>query len=156
MASLTNHIVICTRFENAPTSSNDTAARFQCQQKSVFKASKPRLARGFKRSGVVAFASADEVDSSQVEVLGTRILVRPELAEAVSAGGILLPESAAKPVGGDGFLIGEVVSTGEDIKIEGVAKGSKVMYGSFGGVDVSIGEEKFLFVKENDILGVLE
>lgn len=137
-------------------SSNALAARFHCQQKNAFKVSKPRLAKGFKKSGVVAFASAKEVDSSQVEVLGTRILVRPEVAEAVSAGGILLPESSAKPVGGDGFLIGEVVSSGQDIKLEGVAKGSKVMYGSFGGVDVTIGEEKLLFVKENDILGVLE
>lgn len=89
--------------------------------------------------------------------LGNRLLVKRSEAE-MSKGGILLPDSAQeKP------KQGEVLSTGPGnmqddgtLSLMAVKTGDKVLFGAFAGTEVSIDEEEFLIMSEDDILAVVE
>ena len=89
--------------------------------------------------------------------LGNRLLVKRSEAE-MSKGGILLPDSAQeKP------KQGEVLSMGpgkmqEDGTLSAMAikTGDKVLFGAFAGTEVSVDEEEFLIMSEDDMLAVVE
>jgi chaperonin GroES len=89
--------------------------------------------------------------------LGNRLLVKRSEAE-MSKGGILLPDSAQeKP------KQGEVLSTGPGkmqddgtLSLMAVKTGDKVLFGAFAGTEVSVDEEEFLIMSEDDILAVVE
>lgn len=94
----------------------------------------------------------------KIKPLGNRVLVKRSKAQT-SKGGILLPDSAQeKP------REGEVVATGqgkidEDGKIEPmhVKVGDRILFGSYAGTEVknSDGEEEYLILAQDDILGIL-
>lgn len=94
---------------------------------------------------------------STITPLGQRVLVKRLQAEEVTAGGIVLPDSAQeKP------QEAEVVSLGlggkdEDGKtIEfSVKVGDKVLISKYGGTDVKIDGEDLLILSESDILGIV-
>ncbi|MCB1107654.1 MAG: co-chaperone GroES [Chlamydiia bacterium] len=89
--------------------------------------------------------------------LGNRLLVKRSEAE-MSKGGILLPDSAQeKP------RQGEVLATGpgkmqEDgsVKKMELKAGDKVLFGAYAGTEVSVDEEEFLIMSEEDVLAVVE
>src|SRR3982750_1925069 len=89
--------------------------------------------------------------------LHDRVLVRRVEAEAKTAGGIIIPDTAQeKPQGG------EVVSVGrgarpDDGKItppDGKA-GDKILFGKWSGPEVKINGEALIIMKESDILGIV-
>ena len=90
--------------------------------------------------------------------LHDRVLVRRVEAEAKSAGGIIIPDSAKeKP------QEGEVVSVGSGARAENgtitpmdVKSGDRILFGKWSGTEVRIGGEELLIMKESDILGVIE
>jgi chaperonin GroES len=78
-------------------------------------------------------------------------------AETVSAGGIVIPDSATeKPQMGKVIAVGngKVTDNGEvhalDVKI-----GDQVYFGTYSGTTIKIDGEEVLIMKEDDILGVL-
>ncbi|MGB0428562.1 MAG: co-chaperone GroES [Flavobacteriales bacterium] len=84
--------------------------------------------------------------------LGERVLVRPSEAETKTASGIIIPDAAKeKP------QEGEVVAVGKGTKDHDmtVAVGDKVMYGKYGGTEVSIKGVEYLIMKESDIYAIL-
>ena len=86
--------------------------------------------------------------------LGDRVVLRRETPETTTAGGIVLPDSAAKK-----SLRGEVVSVGDGhITSDGkrlpltVKPGDKVIFSAYGGDEIKVGDEELLLMREADIL----
>lgn len=69
-----------------------------------------------------------------------------------SEGGIVIPESATKEPNVD--KVGEVLHVGSDIKC--VKVGDKVAFSHYGANVVNLGGEMLVFVKEENILAILE
>ncbi len=90
--------------------------------------------------------------------LHDRVIIKRLEAETKSAGGIVIPDSAAeKPVRG------EVVAAGtgkilEDGKVRPIAvkAGDKVLFGKYSGTEVKIDGEELLVMREEDLLAVIE
>lgn len=81
--------------------------------------------------------------------LSDRVLVKPAAAEQKTAGGIIIPDSAKeKP------LKGEVVAVGPGTKDEvmQLGVGDVVLYGKYAGTEVELDGEKFLIMRQSDIL----
>lgn len=95
---------------------------------------------------------------ASIKPLGARVLVKRLEAEEVSAGGIVLPDSAKeKPQEAEIVSLG---TGGKDEKgevIEFTVKvGDKVLISKYGGTDVKVDGEDLLILSESDILGILE
>jgi len=89
--------------------------------------------------------------------LHDRVLVRRVEAEAKTAGGIIIPDTAQeKP------QEGEVVAVGSGAKNEkgevtplDVKAGDRILFGKWSGTEVKVDGEELLIMKESDILGVI-
>ncbi|MET0362165.1 MAG: co-chaperone GroES [Sphingobium sp.] len=89
--------------------------------------------------------------------LHDRVLVRRIEAEAKTAGGIIIPDTAKeKP------QEGEIVSVGTGTKAEDgkvtpldVKAGDRILFGKWSGTEVKVDGEDLLIMKESDILGVV-
>ena len=90
--------------------------------------------------------------------LSDRVIVKQSEAEEKTASGILLPDTAkTKPTQG------KVVSVGpgkldDDGKrhAPAVKAGDDIYYGKYSGTDIEVDGEKFVILRESDVLGVLE
>jgi chaperonin GroES len=91
-----------------------------------------------------------------IKPLFDNVLVKPLEAEAKTASGIILPDSAKeKP------QIGLVMAVGDGKIVKGekhpvvVKVGEKVMYKKWGGSEVKVDREEWTIVSQDDILAVL-
>jgi chaperonin GroES len=78
--------------------------------------------------------------------------------ETTTAGGIVLPDSAAeKPSQGEVLAVGpgKVLDNG-DVRPMDVKVGDKVIFGQYGGSTVKVSGEELLILNESEIFGVLE
>ncbi len=94
----------------------------------------------------------------KIRPLHDRVVVRRLEEEAKTAGGIVLPGSAAeKPSQGEVLAVGpgKALDNGE-IRAPGVKVGDKVLFGPYGGSTVKVGEDEWLVLAESEIFGVLE
>ena len=90
--------------------------------------------------------------------LQDRVIVKQSEAEEKTASGILLPDSAKeKPTKGKVIAAGpgKTDDNGKTHAV-GVKVGESVYYGKYSGTDVEVNGEKFVILREQDILGVLE
>lgn len=88
-----------------------------------------------------------------VKPLADRVLVKPVEAEEKTVGGIIIPDSAKeKP------LQGNVLAVGSGTKDEQMVLkvGDRVLYGKYAGTELELDGEKFLIMRQNDILAVIE
>jgi len=95
---------------------------------------------------------------SNIKPLGQRVLVKRIEADGVSAGGIVLPDSAKeKP---QEALVISVGTGGRDDNgklMEFTVKvNDKVLISKYGGTEVKITGEEHLIVSESDILGIVD
>ena len=93
-----------------------------------------------------------------IRPLHDRLVVRRLDEETTTAGGIVLPDSAAeKPSQGEVLAIGpgKTLDNG-DVKPLDVKVGDKVIFGQYGGSTVKIDGEELLILSESEIFGVLE
>ena len=90
--------------------------------------------------------------------LGDKLLVRRSEEEETSAGGIVLPGSAAeKPSQGEVMAIGpgRVLDSGEKVDIP-VKVGDTIVFGQYAGSNtIKIDGEELLILSESDILGTI-
>jgi chaperonin GroES len=94
----------------------------------------------------------------KIRPLHDRVVVRRVEEETKTAGGIVLPDSAAeKPSRGEVLAVGpgKVLDNGEVRKL-GVKVGDKVIFGQYGGSTVKIDGDELLILSESEIFGVLE
>lgn len=90
--------------------------------------------------------------------LGNRVVVEPIEEEEITAGGIVLPETAKeKP------QKGKVISTGPgDRDDDGkripmdVKDGDKVLFAKYAGTEIKLEGKKLLIMRESDLLAIIE
>jgi chaperonin GroES len=90
--------------------------------------------------------------------LDDRIVIKQSEAEDKTAGGIILPDSAKeKP------LIGKIVAIGPGKLLDdgkrgkmSVKKNDEVIYGKYMGSEIEIDREKYVILRESDVLGIVE
>ena len=90
--------------------------------------------------------------------LHDRVVVRRVDSETKTAGGIIIPDTAAeKPQQGEVIAVGPGArdETGKLIAIE-LKKGDRVLFGKWSGTEVKIDGQELLIMKESDIMGVIE
>ena len=90
--------------------------------------------------------------------LHDRVAVRRVEAETKSAGGIIIPDTAAeKPQQGEIIAAGPGArdETGKLVPLD-VKKGDRILFGKWSGTEVKIDGQELLIMKESDIMGVLE
>ena len=89
------------------------------------------------------------------ELFDDRVLVKPNAAEEKTAGGIIIPDTAKeKPQKGTVIAVGKgkyAEHTGNLIPMQ-VKEGDTVMYGKYGGTEISINGEDYLMMRASDIL----
>ncbi|MBT23658.1 MAG: co-chaperone GroES [Gammaproteobacteria bacterium] len=89
--------------------------------------------------------------------LHDKVLVKRKEEEETTAGGIVLPGSAAeKPSQGEVIAVGpgKRQDSGEQIAPD-VKVGDTVIFGQYGGNEVKIDGEEYLILSESDIFGVV-
>ena len=94
----------------------------------------------------------------KVTPLGDRVLVRQDDEAQVSEGGIYLPDTAKEAP-----QWGTIVRTGKGKALESgevrplsIKEGDKVIFGKYSGTKVKVDTEELLFMREDDIMAVVE
>src|SRR6188474_2679288 len=94
----------------------------------------------------------------KLKPLGGRVIVEPIEQVDITAGGIILPETAKeKPQEGKILAAGpgDRNEHGERIAME-VKVGDKVLYAKYSGTEVKLEGKKVLILRESDILAIVE
>lgn len=88
--------------------------------------------------------------------LADRVVVRPQAAEEVTSGGLIIPDTAKeKPQKGTVVAVGPgKVENGTKVDMT-VSEGDVVLYGKYAGTEVTIDSEDLLIMRESDILGIV-
>ncbi|MCH2559089.1 MAG: co-chaperone GroES [Alcanivorax sp.] len=94
----------------------------------------------------------------KIRPLHDRVLVRREEEETKTAGGIVLPGSAAeKPSRGEVIAAGNgKIQDSGDVRPLDVKVGDKVIFGQYSGNTVKVDGEELLIMSEAEILAVIE
>ena len=88
-----------------------------------------------------------------IRPLADRGRIEPTAAEEVPMGGIIIPDSAKeKP------LKGKVLAVGNGTKDEPMQlkAGDTVLYGKYAGTEIEFEGIKYLMMRQNDVLAVIE
>ncbi len=96
--------------------------------------------------------------SFNLKPLGNRVVVEPLEQEEVTAGGIVLPETAKeKPQKGVILSVGpgDRDEDGKRIAMD-VKVGDTVLYAKYGGTEIKIDGKKLLILRESDLLAIVE
>jgi chaperonin GroES len=81
--------------------------------------------------------------------LGDRVVIEPIEQDSMTAGGIVLPDTAKeKP------QQGTVLAIGPDVEAE-LAKGDRVMYAKYAGTEVKTDGKEVIILSEDDILAIV-
>ena len=89
--------------------------------------------------------------------LHDRILVERIEAEAKTAGGIIIPDTAKeKPQEGLVISVGNgTINEDGDVRPLDVKAGDRILFGKWSGTEVKLEGEDLIIMKESDVLGVL-
>jgi len=90
--------------------------------------------------------------------LGDRLIVEPVEQEEMTASGIVLPETAKeKPMQGKVLAAGPGVRKDDGSRAElDVQVGDTVLYAKYAGTEVKLDGNKYLILKETDVLAIVE
>ncbi len=94
----------------------------------------------------------------KIRPLGDKVLVERVEAEAKTAGGIVLPDTAKeKPQRGKVISVGEgkVLEDGTRKEVQ-VKKGDLVLFTSYAGNEIKVDGKEYLIMDESDIMAVIE
>ncbi len=89
--------------------------------------------------------------------LHDRIIVKPSQPEEVTAGGIIIPDTAKeKPQQGEVIAVGQgrTADDGKLIPMQ-IKVGDKVLYGKYSGTEVTIDGEDYLIMRESDVFAII-
>ena len=89
----------------------------------------------------------------KLKPLADRVLIKPGEAEETTVAGIIIPDSAKeKP------LKGTIVAVGPGTKDDAMElkEGDTVLYGKNAVTEIKLDDEKYLIMRQSDVLGVFE
>ena len=90
--------------------------------------------------------------------LHDRVIVKRMEEERMSAGGIVIPDSATeKPVRGEVLAVGngKILDNGEKRALD-ISVGDNILFGKYSGTEVKVDGEELLVMREEDIMAVIE
>jgi chaperonin GroES len=90
----------------------------------------------------------------KIRPLDDRVVVEPMEAEEMTAGGIVLPDTAKeKPQRGKVVAVGpgKLLDSGQRAEMS-VMVGDEVIYGKYGGTDIEVNGDEVKILRESDIL----
>ena len=88
-----------------------------------------------------------------IKPLADRVLIEPAAAEEKTIGGIIIPDTAKeKPLQGTVVAVGEGKSDEEMI----LKTGDQVLYGKYAGKEIEFEGEKYLIMRQSDVVAVIE
>jgi chaperonin GroES len=94
----------------------------------------------------------------KIRPLHDRVIIKRLEAETLSAGGIVIPDSAAeKPIKGEVIAVGngKILESGEKRALD-IKAGDKVLFGKYSGTEVKVDGQELLVMREEDIMAVIE
>jgi len=93
-----------------------------------------------------------------IRPLHDRVVIKRMEEERMSAGGIVIPDSATeKPVRGKIVAVGNgKVSDKGDVRPLDVKVGDVVLFGKFAGTEIKVDGEELLVMREDDLVAVIE
>jgi chaperonin GroES len=94
----------------------------------------------------------------KIRPLHDRVVVRRLEEERKTAGGIVIPDTAAeKPIRGEVMAVGngKIMDNGDSRPLD-VKVGNKVLFGKYSGTEIKIDGQEYLVMREDDIMAVLE
>lgn len=93
-----------------------------------------------------------------IRPLHDRVIIKRMEEERKTAGGIVIPDTAAeKPIRGEVIAVGngKILENGEvrplDLKV-----GNTVLFGKYSGTEVKVDNEDLLVMREEDVMAVIE
>jgi len=96
--------------------------------------------------------------ATSIKPLYDRVLVKRLENEQMSAGGIIIPDTAQEKT-----QMGAVVATGEgklmndgSLRALKIKEGDKILFGKYSGTEVKVGNTEFLMLREDELLGIVE
>ncbi len=90
--------------------------------------------------------------------LGSRVVVEPTEQEEITAGGIVLPETAKeKPQRGKVLAVGlgDRNDKGDRVAMD-VKTGDTVLFAKYAGTEIKVESKKLLILRESDLLAIIE
>lgn len=90
--------------------------------------------------------------------LHDRVIIKRMEEERMSAGGIVIPDSATeKPIRGEVMAAGngKILDDGK-VRPIAVKKGDRVLFGKYSGTEVKVDGQELLVMREEDIMAVIE
>ena len=89
----------------------------------------------------------------KLKPLADRVLISPAPAETQTASGIIIPDTAKeKPLHGTIKAVGQGTKDEEMI----LKAGDEVLYGKYSGTELEFEGEKYLMMRQSDVLAVIE
>ncbi|MCF0199200.1 MAG: co-chaperone GroES [Bacteroidaceae bacterium] len=88
-----------------------------------------------------------------IKPLADRVLIEPAPAETKTIGGIIIPDNAKeKP------LKGTIIAVGNGTKDEEMVLkvGDQVLYGKYAGTELDLEGNKYLIMRQSDVVAVIE
>jgi chaperonin GroES len=94
----------------------------------------------------------------KIRPLHDRILIKRQEEKETRKGGIIIPDSAKeKPQEGKVIAVGQgkVNDEGKKVPLD-VKTGDKILFGKYSGSEVTLDNEEYLILREEDVLCILE
>jgi chaperonin GroES len=97
-------------------------------------------------------------DKLKIRPLHDRVIIQRLEAETRSAGGIVIPDSAAeKPIRGKVVAVGKgkILENG-NVRALDIKVGDHILFGKYSGTEVKVDGEEYLVMREEDVMAVIE
>ena len=94
----------------------------------------------------------------KIRPLHDRVIIKRLEEERVSAGGIVIPDSATeKPIRGKVVAVGKgkILENG-NVRALDIKAGDHILFGKYSGTEVKVDGEELLVMREEDIMAVIE
>ena len=89
----------------------------------------------------------------KIKPLADRVIIEPQSAEVKTASGIYIPDTAQeKPQKGKVLAVG----TGTKDEVMTLKAGDSVLYGKYAGTEITYENEKYLIMRQSDVLAIIE
>jgi chaperonin GroES len=94
----------------------------------------------------------------KLKPLGNRVVIEPIEQEEITAGGIVLPETAKeKPQKGTVVAVGDGDRDDSGKRIEmDVKEGDTVLFAKYAGTEIKVDNKKLLIMRETDLLAIVK
>ena len=96
--------------------------------------------------------------ATSIKPLYDRVLVKRLENEQMSAGGIIIPDTAQEKT-----QMGAVIATGEgklmndgSLRALKIKQGDKILFGKYSGTEIKVGSAEYLMLREEELLGIVE